>query len=117
MGYDTAKVLRDEDDVPIPQIWDEEADAFLPYEGDARLKGSRVEEVLTQADAVSEVLTFSAPIQSIEIYHNEDTPQEFVVNGITIPVGPGGWRSPIGGTPSDEVTIPASVDCVVSRLV
>ena len=76
-----------------------------------------VEEVLTEADAVSEVLTFSEDIQAVEIYHNEYEPQEFVVNGITLIVGWGGWRSPVGGIPSAEVTIPADVDCIVSRLV
>lgn len=117
MAYDTKQILRDADGNPIPQIWSEAADDFLPYEGDARLKGSRVEEVLTESDAVSGVLTFAANISSIEIYHNEDTPQEFIVNGITLVIGPGGWRSPVGGTPSNTVTIPAGVNCVVARLV
>jgi len=82
-----------------------------------QLTGSTVEEVLTQDDAVSNVLTFTAPIFSIEIWHEEEDPQEFGVNGLTLVVAPGGWRSPVGGTPSDEVTIPAGVNCIISRLV
>ena len=82
-----------------------------------QLTGSTVEEVLTQDDAVSNVLTFTAPIFSIEIWHEEEDPQEFGVNGLTLIVAPGGWRSPVGGTPSDEVTIPAGVNCIISRLV
>ena len=78
--------------------------------------GSKIAEVLTETDAVEEVLTFSENIESIEIYHNEVTPQNFIVNGITLKIANGGWRSLIGGTPSAEVTIPADVDCIVSRL-
>lgn len=81
------------------------------------LKGSKATQPLTQADAVANVLTFPAPIESIEIYHDEATVQTFVVNGLSLPIAAGGWRSPVGGTPSAEVTIPASVDCVVARLV
>ncbi len=84
---------------------------------DARVAGSTVEEILTQADAVSNVLIFSANILSIEIWHDEDTPQEFEVNGLTLVIAPGGWRSLVGGTPGAEVSIPADVDCIVSRLV
>ena len=41
---------------------------------DAKLTGSRVEEVLTQDNASDNVLTFEEPIQSIEIWHDEATP-------------------------------------------
>lgn len=82
-----------------------------------KLTGSLVEEVLTQADAVANVLTFSAPITAVEIYHDEAIKQNFIVNGIPIPVAAGGWARPIGGTPSAEVTIPAGVTCDVKRLV
>lgn len=80
--------------------------------------GNRVEEVLTQDNAsLDNVLTFEEPIQSIEIWHNEDDPKEFIVNGITLVIASGGWRSPVGGTPSNEVTIPAGITCIVKRLV
>jgi len=79
--------------------------------------GSKVEECQDQGDATENVLTFSENITALEIWHNEDTPQEFIVNGLTLTVASGGWRSPIGGTPGDTVTIPANVDCIVSRLV
>ncbi len=85
-----------------------------------QLTGSMVEEVLTEAGATggppADTLTFSANINSIEIWHDEATPQEFIVNGITLIIASGGWRSPIGGTPSSEVTIP-DISCTVSRLV
>lgn len=83
---------------------------------DERLFAGKVEEVLTQAAAESNVLTFSDTIKGVEIYHAEATAQEFEVNGLTITVPPGGWRSPIGGVPSKQVTIPAGVDCIVMRL-
>ena len=82
-----------------------------------RQVGNTVEEVLTQADATSDVLTFSADIYTVEIYHNEDTPQSFIVNGLTLVIADGGWRSSIGGTPSPDVTLPSGVDCIVTRLV
>ena len=82
----------------------------------ARLIGSTVEESKTQADADSNVITFSANIDGVEIYHAEDTGQEFVVNGITLAVPAGGWRALIGGTPGKTVTIPANVDCTVARM-
>lgn len=84
---------------------------------DAQVTGSIVAEVLTEADAMADVLTFAANIAALEIYHGELTAQEFEVNGITLHVAPGGWRSPVGGVANDEVTIPAGVSCVVSRLV
>ena len=79
--------------------------------------GNIVTEQLDETDAVSEVLTFAETIESIEIYHDEATPQDFVVNGLTLTIKPGGWRSLIGGTPSAEVTIPTGVTCTVTRLV
>jgi len=80
--------------------------------------GSIVAEVKDESDAdESNIITFSANIESIEIYHNETTQQEFTVNGLTLKVAPGGWRSPVAGTASDEVTIPADVTCTISRLI
>lgn len=81
------------------------------------LSGSKVEECQDQDDADANVLTFAANISALEIYHNEATAQEFTVNGLTLTIASGGWRSPIGGTPAATVTIPAGVDCIVSRLV
>lgn len=103
--------LRDGENPDNKMAVDEDGTIF------AKLTGSTVEEALKDSDAVANVLTFSENIQSVEIWHDEATPQDFIVNGITIPVGPGGWRSPIGGTPDAEVTIPAGVTCIVKRLV
>ena len=79
--------------------------------------GNTVAEQLDETDAVIEVLTFVANIESIEIYHDEATPQDFIVNGLTLTINSGGWRSLISGTPSVEVTIPVGVTCTVTRLV
>ena len=79
--------------------------------------GNTVSEQLNETDAVLEVLTFSANIENIEIYHDEASPQDFIINGLTLKVASGGWRSPIGGTPSAEVTIPAAITCTITRLV
>lgn len=84
--------------------------------GGIKISGSKVAECKNQGDATGNVLTFTENIVAVEIYHNEATAQEFTVNGLTLTIPSGGWRSPIGGTPGKTVTIPASVDCIVTRL-
>jgi hypothetical protein len=79
--------------------------------------GCVLQEQKTNADAVDDVITFAANIAVIEIYHAESTWQQFAVNGITMNIPAGGYRTPIGGTPGATVTIPASVECIVGRLV
>lgn len=84
----------------------------------AELSGSKVAEEFTEVDAdVNNVLTFQENIEYIEIYHEEATWQQFVINGITKTVPAGGWRGGIEGTPAKTVTIPAGVNCIVGRLV
>ena len=79
---------------------------------------SKVAEQLDETDAdANDVLTFEEDIEAIEIYHEEDTLQTFVVNGMDLKLASGGWRSPIGGTPSNEVTIPSDITCTVARLI
>ena len=85
--------------------------------GKVQLSGSNVAEMQDQNDATADVLTFSENISSIEIYHSEATPQSFAVNGLTLIVAAGGWRSPIAGTPGVTVGIPTGVNCIVARLV
>jgi hypothetical protein len=80
------------------------------------LNGSLLQEQKTQADAVSNVITFSVNITAIEIYHEESTWQEFGVNGLTLHVPAGGYRTLIGGTPAATVTIPSGINCIVGRL-
>jgi hypothetical protein len=88
-----------------------------PSQNAVQLSGSTLAEQKTQADAVANVITFTGDITAIEIYHEEATWQEFIVNGITITIPAGGYRTPIGGTIAKTVTIPAGVNCIVGRLV
>lgn len=81
------------------------------------INGSIVQEQKAEADAVDNVITFSEPVSVIEIYHDAATRQQFIVNGITLYVPPGSYRTPVGGTPSNQVIIPAGVSCIVGRLV
>ena len=81
------------------------------------ISGNVVAEMKDQSDATADVLTFSENINAIEIYHSEATPQEFVVNGLTLIIAAGGWRSPIGGVSAATITIPTGLNCVVARLV
>ena len=85
-------------------------------EATVSLSGSILAEQKTQADAVVNVITFSANISAIEIYHESPSWQQFIVNGLTINVPTGGYRSAIGGTPAATVTIPAGVNCIIGRL-
>jgi hypothetical protein len=82
-----------------------------------KVNGSLLAEShLTEADAVANVLTFSANINAIEIFHEAETRQTFQVNGINIIVPPGYYRTPVGGVAGATVTIPAGVSCIVGRL-
>jgi hypothetical protein len=85
--------------------------------GVVELSGSSLAEQKTQTDAVANVITFSANISAIEIYHEEATWQDFIVNGLTLKIPAGGYRTPVAGVASAEVTIPAGVNCLVGRLV
>ncbi|MCE5220086.1 MAG: hypothetical protein LLF98_02160 [Clostridium sp.] len=79
-------------------------------------RGSILVEQKTQADASSNIITFTKDIHAIEIYHSETTAQKFTVNGIELTVPANGYRTKIGGTVGKTVTIPASVNCIVGRL-
>ena len=81
------------------------------------LKYNQLVEQKTEADAVANVITFSDDIEAVEIYHDELTWQTFTVNGLTLTVPSGGYRTPIGGVAAATVTIPAGIDCIVGRLV
>lgn len=82
-----------------------------------KLFGNTLVEQKTQADAVENVITFSENINAIEIYHSEDAWQTFIVNGLSLIIPSGGYRTPIAGVPASTVTIPAGINCIVGRLV
>ena len=79
------------------------------------LKCCTLTEQKTHSDALANIITFSAVIYGIEIYHEEDTWQSFTVNGLTLHVPSGGYRTMVGGTASATVVIP-SINCIVGRL-
>lgn len=99
--------MNDKDGQPI--------DSTNPFH--VSLSGSILQEQKTQADAVANVITFSTNIVCIEIYHEAATWQTFIVNGLTLQIPSGGYRTPVGGTPAATVTIPAGLNCIVGRLV
>ena len=103
----------------MPIIYDQNGQVLFNSDnpGVVVVAGSKLEEQLTQADAIDNVLTFSESITSIEILHEESTWQEFEVNGLTLTVFAGGYRTILGGTPGATVTIPVGVSCIVGRLV
>ena len=84
---------------------------------DIKASGTKLVEQKTQTDATSNVITFSKDIYAVDIYHAEATSQTFTVNGLTLTVPAGGWRTALGGTIAKTVTIPANVTCIVGRLV
>jgi len=82
-----------------------------------QLTGSNLQEQLTEADAISGVLTFTETIGEIEIY-NRDAVNDgtFIVNGISIIVPKGeAFQAKIGGTPSANVTVSGSTSYIVGR--
>lgn len=81
------------------------------------LTGSILAEQKTNDDAVDSVITFSANITAIEIYHEELTWQTFTVNALALKIPAGGYRTPIGGTAGATVTIPTGISCIVGRLI
>lgn len=92
-------------------------DGYFIFGGESvQLSGSNLTEQKTQADAVANVITFVGDINAIEIYHEESTWQTFIVNGITLKIPSGGYRTPIAGTVAKTVTIPAGINCIVGRL-
>lgn len=84
--------------------------------GRVRFAGNKVVEARSNHDASDNQITFQKSIYSIEIYHSQTEPKEFTVNGISMLVPPNGWRSMIGGDPSNVVTIPSDIMCIVFRL-
>lgn len=113
-----SKTILDADGNPFSMPFEDDGSGVLKPVHVSELSGSIVaESSQTESDATGDVLTFSAPITAIEIFHSEGTPQDFVVNGLTVTVAAGGWRSPVGGTPSASVTLPNGVTgVVVTRL-
>jgi hypothetical protein len=96
---------------PVTPV-DEDGNVIGPFVGQSVAESSQ-----TEADATEDVLTFGAPITAIEIYHSEESAQEFVVNGLTLTIAAGGWRSPVGGTPGATVELPNGVTgIIVTRL-
>jgi len=93
----------------------------LLFSGSAKvntiLTGSILAEQKTNDDAVDSVITFSANITAIEIYHEELTWQTFTVNALALKIPAGGYRTPIGGTAGATVTIPTGISCIVGRLI
>ena len=87
-----------------------------PNNNAIQLSGSKLEEQLTNSDAVANVLTFSENITAIEIYHEAVAWQDFIVNGLTLKIPPGGYRTMISGVAGATVTIPAGLSCIVGRL-
>lgn len=67
----------------------------------------------TESDAEDDVLTFEENLIAVEVFHSEETPQDFVVNGLTVTVASGGWRSLIGGNPAKTVGLPSGVTGII----
>ena len=108
------EIITQEENINI-QIGGVDVSATNPIP--TRLAGSSLTEQKTQADADNNVITFSTNILAIDIYHAEATWQDFVVNGLTLKVPAGGYRTSIGGTLGATVGIPAGINCIVGRLV
>jgi hypothetical protein len=81
------------------------------------LSGNKVMEQKTQADASNGTVTFSKPIQTLEIYNVDATNQGvFNVNGINITVPAGkSFKASYGGTSVANVTVTGSTSYILTR--
>lgn len=80
------------------------------------LTSSKVEQQLTEADAVNGTITFDEPIEKVGIYNTSATDGKFTVNGIGITVPAGrAFEATIGGTPSAQITITGATTYIVTR--
>lgn len=81
------------------------------------LMGSVVVEQKTQVQAVGGKVTFSKPIQHLEIYNTDATNEGvFLVNGINITVPKGeSFKASYGGTPSKDVTVTGATSYILTR--
>lgn len=92
MAYNTKQILRDADGNPIPQIWDEAGDQFLPYEGEVQLTGSYpqnkvvniVSDIGTIASGSSatyqlDLLSHGFPVNSISIIGRNDSGEAITI--------------------------------------
>lgn len=79
----------------------------------------RAVEQLTQANAVTNILTFSDTIDTIEIYNTDTTNMGiFTINGIAIHVpANSSFEAAIGGTPSTSVTVSGATSYIVTRYI
>lgn len=85
-----------------------------------QLTGSNLAEQLTEADAVSGVLTFEEPIRILQIYNADTTNTgQFLVNGRTVHVPPNTATGiyNLVGSESAEVTVTGATAYIVSRFV
>lgn len=83
-----------------------------------QLTGSNLAEQLTEADAVSGVLTFEEPIRIVQIYNADPTNMgQFLVNGRTVHVPPNTATGiyHLVGSESAEVTVTGATAYIVSR--
>lgn len=83
------------------------------------ITGNTLLEQKTEVDVVAGVLTFSQPIDVVEIFNTDATNSGmFIVNGvgITMPAGKS-FKASVGVTPSKLVTVTGATTYIVSRYV
>jgi len=139
--YTNARLLTDGDGNPIPQYLDvnDKTDSpqgtFKPLTGDPRqvqLTGSNValdvnvvntnndwklQEQLTQADAVNGTLTFSDVVKVVDIFNQDPTNSGvFTINGLSITVPANTFFcAEIGGNLSNTVTVSGTTSYIIGR--
>lgn len=77
----------------------------------------KLQEQLTQADAVNGTLTFSDVVKAVDIFNQDATNSGvFTINGLSITVPANTFFSAeIGGTPSNTVTVSGSTSYIIGR--
>ena len=82
-----------------------------------RIEGNTFQEQKTETHLSNGNLTFSAPINTIEIYNTDETEGTFTVNGLSIKLPPGNlFKAKINGpSPSAIIGVTGTTKFIVSR--
>lgn len=90
MSYNTKKLVRDADNIPVSQYYNVSADAYeavTGYNGGINVSHPVIKEVVTGSTAVTK--TYTDPMQSILIINDGNLALTLVVGAIVLSVGVG----------------------------
>lgn len=76
--WEESLILRDRNDAPIPQLWDDDAKRFVPYEGKVSFKGTQASEPFS--GDFNKTHTFSKTMSGFVISNDGDSDLTFIIH-------------------------------------